>query len=83
MTKLLEKAIAEIRKLPDDRQDEAAEVLLSIASQDPDDYRLSPEQLADLQRGFQAPPITRLKPRWLLPFAGLCVEDRLQAARAC
>jgi hypothetical protein len=56
MTKLLEKAIAEIRKLSDDRQDEAAEVLLSIASQDPDDYRLSPEQLADLQERLSGPP---------------------------
>jgi hypothetical protein len=55
MTKLLEKAIAEIRKLPDDRQDEAAEVLLSIASQDPDEYRLSPEQLAGVRERLSAP----------------------------
>jgi hypothetical protein len=56
MTKLLEKAIAEIRKLPNDRQDEAAEILLSIASQNRADYSLSPEQLADLEERLAGPP---------------------------
>jgi hypothetical protein len=56
VTKLLEKAIAEVRKLPDDRQDEAAEVLLAIASQDAEGYRLSSEQLVDLEERLSAPP---------------------------
>jgi hypothetical protein len=56
MTKLLEKAIAEIRKLPEQRQDEAAEILLSIASQDSREYVLTPEQLADLEQRLAGPP---------------------------
>jgi hypothetical protein len=32
MTKLLERAIAEIRRLPDTVQDQAAEILLTLAS---------------------------------------------------
>ena len=42
MTKLLEKAIAEIRRLPDERQDEAAEILLELAAQDSGEYQLQP-----------------------------------------
>ncbi len=56
MTRLLEKAIAEIRKLPSDRQDEAAEILLEIASQDRRDDVLTPEQRADLEERLAGPP---------------------------
>ena len=56
MTQLLERAIAEIRRLPADRQDEAAEILLGIASSSADDYRLSPDQIADLEERLAAPP---------------------------
>jgi hypothetical protein len=56
MTRLLEKAIAEIRRLPDDRQDEVAEILLEIAAHGPGDYELSPEQLADLEERLAGPP---------------------------
>lgn len=55
MTKLLEKAITEVRKLPAARQDEAAEMLLAIASQDGDDRRLSDDQIADLERRLGEP----------------------------
>ena len=55
MTKLLEKAIAEVRKLPAQRQDEAAEILFSMVSQDRSDYALSPEQLADLEERLAGP----------------------------
>ena len=45
MTELLERAIAEIRRLPAQRQDEAAEMLLEMAAQDASDLGLSAEQL--------------------------------------
>jgi hypothetical protein len=48
MTKLLEKGIEAIRALPEDRQDMAGELLLSIAKSEPQ-YRLAPEQIQDLQ----------------------------------
>ena len=56
MTKLLEKAIAEIRRLPVERQDEAAEILLELAAQDSGEYQLSPEQVADLEERLASPP---------------------------
>jgi hypothetical protein len=56
MTKLLEKAIAEIRRLPEKRQDEAAEILLTIVSQEHDEYVLSPEQIEDLEKRLSEPP---------------------------
>jgi hypothetical protein len=56
MTKLLERAIAEIRRLPESRQDEAAKVLLEIASQEAGDHRLSAEQMADLEARLAGPP---------------------------
>lgn len=49
-SKLLEQAIVEVRKLPEDRQDEAAEVLLGLVAQDPGSVSLTKAQLRDLQR---------------------------------
>jgi hypothetical protein len=43
MIDLLEKAVAGIRRLPEDRQDMAAEILLDIAAQEPMDHRLTAE----------------------------------------
>ncbi|MBI5470292.1 hypothetical protein HY968_03160 [Candidatus Kaiserbacteria bacterium] len=59
MTKLLDEAIEKVRRLPQDRQMYAAEVLETIASQsDEKVYRLSPEErtdvraaLAEIERG--------------------------------
>jgi hypothetical protein len=48
MTKLLEKGIEAIRALPSDRQDMAGELLLGIATSQPQ-YRLTPEQLEDVK----------------------------------
>ena len=56
MTDRLDEAIAEIRRLPAKRQDEAAEMLLEIAAQDASDLRLSPDQLADLEQRLAEPP---------------------------
>ncbi len=57
MTKLLEEAIAEIRKLTDAEQDRAAELLLALAQEGTgsgDDYRLTPEQVARVESSLRA-----------------------------
>lgn len=48
MTKLFQKGIEAVRGLPADRQDMAGELLLSLAKAAPE-YRLTPEQLADVK----------------------------------
>jgi len=48
MTKLLDKGIEAVRGLPADRQDMAGELLLSMAKNGAQ-YRLTPEQLADVK----------------------------------
>ena len=56
MTKLLDEAIAEIRKLPDAVQDRAAALLLALAHEQDDDaanYRLTPEQVAQVRLGLE------------------------------
>ena len=55
MTKQLDQAIAEVRRLPAERQDEAAELLQSFAAQDPDKIRLSPSQVAEVARRLALP----------------------------
>lgn len=55
MTKRLELAIAKVRKLPQERQDEAAELLLRVVEQDPETVRLSPEQVAEVERRLAQP----------------------------
>ncbi len=49
MTDLMEQAISRIRDLPSEVQDEFAELLLRLAEEcDETVYRLTPEELADL-----------------------------------
>ena len=55
MTERLEEAIAKARKLPRDRQDEAAELLLSMVQDNPDALRLTPEQVAEVERRLKQP----------------------------
>ena len=52
MTKLLEQAIAEVRKLSDEEQDSvAAEMMIHLRStRDRDDLQISDADLADLRR---------------------------------
>jgi hypothetical protein len=50
MTKLLEDVIDRVRTWPEDRQDEAAEVLLDLEAQRSSGYRLTAEQLREVQR---------------------------------
>jgi hypothetical protein len=52
MTKLLEKGIEAIRALPEDRQNMAGELLLSIARSEPQ-YRLTSAQIQDLQLALE------------------------------
>jgi predicted transcriptional regulator len=51
MTKLLEGAIKKVRELPEADQDEAAELLLSIASRRSEPIRLDDEARAAVREG--------------------------------
>ena len=51
MTKLLEEAIKKVRELPDADQDEAAEILLSVASKNTDVVELDAETRAAIREG--------------------------------
>ena len=55
MGTLLDQAIAKVRMLSQDRQDEAAELLMAVVEQDPDTVRLTPEQQAEVRRRLRAP----------------------------
>lgn len=55
MTERLEEAIAQVRKLPPDRRDEAAELLLSVIEENPDALRLTLEQVAEVERRLEQP----------------------------
>jgi hypothetical protein len=49
MTKLLDEAVARLRKLPDDKQDEAAEALFAHLAYE-ERRRLTPEQVEEVKR---------------------------------
>ena len=51
MTKMLEEAIKKIRELPADEQDEAAEMLLSVASRQAGPVPLDDETRAAIREG--------------------------------
>jgi hypothetical protein len=52
MTKLLEKAIARVRELPESDQDEVAEMLLSIAAKADEPVVLDDETRAAIREGM-------------------------------
>jgi phage-related protein len=54
MTKLLEQAIEEVRKLPESEQDEAAELLFALSEIAKGPYQLSEEELAAVEKGLAA-----------------------------
>lgn len=60
MTKRLEQAIEKLRELPAERQDDAAELLLSILEHEPDSIQLSDDQVAEVEHRLREP--TRLVP---------------------
>ena len=55
MTRLLTQAIAAVRTLPSERQDEAAELLLNLVQDDPHSVRLSLDQVAEVKRRLRDP----------------------------
>jgi len=54
MSKLLEDGIQAVRRLPEDRQEMAGALLLSIAAHERPDYRLTPEQIDGVKRAKTA-----------------------------
>ena len=56
MTERLERAIAKLRQLPPERQDEAAALLLSMVGEGTDVPRLTPQQVAEVERRLGEPP---------------------------
>jgi hypothetical protein len=50
MTKLLEQAITQLRNLPEDEQDAAADALFVHISRNERQYRLRPDQVAEVHR---------------------------------
>ncbi len=52
MTNLLAEVMRKVVGLPEDRQDDAARVLLLMLAHDPEQYRLSDEQLRDLDEAI-------------------------------
>jgi hypothetical protein len=50
MTKLLEEAIEQLRDLPAEDQDAAADVLFAYISSDAREYQLQPHQVAEVRR---------------------------------
>ena len=50
MTRLLEEAIEQLRELPEDQHDDAADVLFAYISSDERVYRLTPPQVAEVKR---------------------------------
>jgi hypothetical protein len=55
MTKLLEEAIKKIRELPAPDQDEAAEMLFSLAARSAEPVRLDDETRAAIREGRRRP----------------------------
>ena len=52
MNALLEKAVARIRELPEDRQEELAEIMLDLAN-DPEAWQPSAAQVAEIELARQ------------------------------
>jgi hypothetical protein len=49
MTKLLQDVIDRVRTWPEDRQDDAARLLLDLEAQQNNSYRLTPEQVKEVE----------------------------------
>jgi len=50
MTKMLRDVIERVRQWPDERQDQAALVLLDLEAQQANQYRLTGDQIAEVER---------------------------------
>jgi len=53
MTKLLDEAVAKVRRLSDAEQDYAAAMLLDFADREADKYQLTPDQVAEVELARQ------------------------------
>lgn len=54
-TKALKEAIDRVQNWPEERQDEAAKMLLEMEAQDTSGYRLTDEQVAEVERRLADP----------------------------
>ena len=52
MTNLLTEIMRKVVELPEDRQDDAARVLMLMLEHDPEQYRLSDEQLREVEEAI-------------------------------
>ncbi len=50
MNQLLEEALEQVKALPEERQQEAAQVLFAFLDQENPELYLSPEQIAEIER---------------------------------
>lgn len=53
MTKALDLAVKKVRKLAPERQNDAAALLLTLVEQEESDYRLTPEQEAQVAKAIE------------------------------
>ena len=85
MTNLLEEAIKSVRQLPEADQDEAAEILLSLASnvKNPSISMKRPDRPFEKARRKPAAGNSRRMRRWLRSSSGAADEGPLHASRAC
>jgi hypothetical protein len=60
VSKLLDQAVARVRTLPEERQNELGELLLSLAEAEGNEPRLSPVQAAEVRRRLASaePPLS-------------------------
>lgn len=52
MNKRLDEALTRVKALPDEQQGEVAEILFDFLEQDRLDIHLTPEQIAEIERGL-------------------------------
>ncbi len=57
MTKLLERAIRQVKALSDDRQNDLSEIILSLVEQDGSDLQLSDEQVSEVEGRIADPSV--------------------------
>jgi hypothetical protein len=55
MSKKLQQAVERVQTWPEDRQEDAAEILLEMDAQDASRYHLSAEQIAEVERRLADP----------------------------
>lgn len=56
MSDRLNEVLAKVRQLPEDRQEEAADLLFELVEHDPAQFRLSAKQRAEVRRRLAEPP---------------------------